>query len=278
MEESVAIIGASGQLGRYLHRLYPNAWCPSHDDFDVMGLVHSGGYVNYGMRMALSKYDVVIYCAALHDLRKCEEQSYGAMMMNAIIPMMLRDCCKRLVFISTNYVFDGTKDTPYEQYDRPNPINVYGISKFAGEVMVLLGGYPIPPLIIRTAGLYGVGGASGKSANFVENVLSGKYKRVKDDEISNQTYCGDLARAIKDAIYKGLHGVHHVASSDPMTWYEFAKLIRDDVEPMPSSAFDDGIRRPRNGGLAVQAIHGMMSAREGLSAYLRERELLTSGQ
>ena len=102
--------------------------------------------------------------------------------------------------------------------------------------------------------------------NFVDAVRDGKYTKVKNDEWINPTSCLDLARAIRR--HQGREGILHLVNQPVMTWYEFATLIRDDVEAVPSSLFDDGIRRPKYGGMQSRYDTEMMTVEKALEEYL----------
>lgn len=255
----VAIIGASGQLGRQLVKEFPDAWTPSHAEFDVCT-------PSPEMTKMVSECDLVINCSAMHDLQACEKDPRMAFLVNSLGVFMLASVSRKLIHISTNYVFDGHSKYGYYPDDIPNPISVYGMSKYAGEMAVLaMNNTGTKHLVVRTAGLYGPGGPSGKGANFVDNVRAHKYRRIKDYEFSNQTSCVDLAKAIKR--HHDREGVIHLVNEPAMSWYAFARLIWDDVEPVGDED-DDGLR-PHNGELLSDFDTGMLSAEKALSEYLR---------
>ena len=132
------------------------------------------------------------------------------------------------VYISTDYVFDGRKGVPYTEADLPNPINVYGLSKYAGEIFTQ--NYSKKYYIIRVASLYGRGGARGKGGNFVEWIID-KAKRkeplkIVNDQTMSPTYTVDVAKTLKKLIeLKPGYGVYHMTNSGYCTWFEFAKEI-----------------------------------------------------
>lgn len=257
MGKKVAIVGGYGQLGRQLQLVYDDAWVPTRQELDVTTM----GYEDFGK---LSQFDLVINCAAMHNLRACHESPQEAFAVNCMPQGMLGAVCKKLIYISTNYVFDGMKDDgDYLEHDCTRPLNVYGMTKLAGELSVL--GYR-RHLIIRTAGLYGPGGPSGKGMNFVDAVRSGQYKAIKDDEFINPTSCADLARAIKD--HDDYLGILHMVNQPAMSWYEFAKMISTDVEPVSRNNIQDGLSRPKNGGMKSLYHLGMMSVKDALGEYL----------
>jgi len=154
----------------------------------------------------------------------------------------------RLIHLSTDYVFDGTAETPYKEDARPNPISVYGQSKLQGEIHIreIGGDY----LIIRTAWLYGPRGR-----NFVEAILSqaeqGKEIRVVDDQRGAPTFTRDLSRAIKGLLSIREQGIFHVTNSGSCTWFEFTLRILEEsgfketkVRPISSKELGRPAKRP----------------------------------
>ena len=132
------------------------------------------------------------------------------------------------VYISTDYVFDGTKGGPYTEKDTPNPLNVYGLSKYAGEVFTR--NYSGRYYIIRVASLYGVAGARGKGGNFVEFMIqkdrNGEEIRVVDDMFMSPTYTRDVAVMLKRFLeIEPDFGVYHMVNEGYCSWYEFTKEI-----------------------------------------------------
>ncbi len=132
-----------------------------------------------------------------------------------------------MVYICTDYVFDGTKGNSYYEYDQTNPLSVYGKTKLAGEVYIrdILNKF----YIVRTSWLYGFHGP-----NFVTTMLnlaeSNETISVVDDQIGSPTYTVDLAAAIRELIKKPVYGIYHITNSDYCSWYEYAKEIFDICE------------------------------------------------
>ena len=264
-DRKVAILGASGQLGRQLVTHYPDAYTPTHEELDISE--------PDSIKSQLSGYDMVINCAAMHDLKECHENPAKAMYVNAATMLVLASVVGKVIYISTNYVFDGLPTTNafdatyhgYSEMDRPQPINIYGASKRAGELIVLA--LNKRNLVIRTAGLYGPGGPSGKSFNFVDAVKAGKYTKIKYDEWSNQTSCIDLARGIKRNELTS--GILHLVNTPAMTWFDFANLIgRDGIEPVSSNDMHDWLQRPKFGGMRSIFNTGMMGTEDALREYI----------
>jgi dTDP-4-dehydrorhamnose reductase len=128
----------------------------------------------------------------------------------------------RLLYISTDYVFDGTKQSPYHEQDEPHPLNQYGLSKYEGEQAVMALCHDA--LIVRTAWLFGHDGN-----NFVKTIMRLAHDRPVLDVVADQrgcpTYVEDLARALRDLAMGDLRGICHVTNGGDCSWYEFAQTI-----------------------------------------------------
>jgi len=205
----------------------------------------------------------VVNTAAFHKVDACEDDPERAFQVNALGALHVARACRELeakcVYISTDYVFDGAKPAPYAEQDSPNPINVYGASKLAGEHLVL---QTCPDaLVVRVASLFGGRGARGKGTNFVLTVLEragrGELLRVVDDVRMSPTYAADAAAAIVELLAGGASGVFHVVNEGTCTWYELAVRVTQlaglqvPVEPVPQEAYPTRARRPRNSALST---------------------------
>jgi dTDP-4-dehydrorhamnose reductase len=200
--------------------------------------------------------DVVINTAAFHHVDNCEDEWERAFQVNAFACQSLASVCadldSTLVHISTDYVFSGEQSTPYTESDLPDPLSAYGASKVAGEFFVKT--YCPSHLIVRSSGLYGVAGASGKGGNFVETMIrlakAGKPLSVVHDQIMVPTYTNDLAQKIVEVIRAGGRGVFHIANEGSCSWYEFAGQIFDyaglapDLTPTTAEAYGAKAARP----------------------------------
>jgi dTDP-4-dehydrorhamnose reductase len=196
------------------------------------------------------KPSVVVNCAAYTDVDGCESNIETAMAVNgegvAYLAMACRDIGALLVQVSTDYVFDGGKGTPYVEDDAPCPVSVYGESKLAGEMNAA---FAPEHLIVRTQWLYGLHGK-----NFVETMLRlGTEKSeltVVNDQIGSPTWTVDLAQAIIALIDGGCRGVYHAANSEFCSWNDFAKAIFEEsgltvsVLPMTTTELNRPARRP----------------------------------
>jgi dTDP-4-dehydrorhamnose reductase len=210
------------------------------------------------------KPDLVINCAAYNQVDQAETDRETAFRVNAYGVQQLALACEKfgsaLCHFSTDYVFDGKSTLPYQPYDQPNPISVYGASKRAGEVFVqsILNRF----YLIRTSSLYGKGGN-----NFVYTVLrlakENEVLRVVQDQIMCPTWTVNLAQGVIQLIKSGNFGVYHLTdrtgppaisrhegAGGGISWFEFAKKIikvkglRNQVEPTTSQEFNRPAKRP----------------------------------
>lgn len=212
--------------------------------------------------------DVIINCAAYTDVDKAEEEPDKAFLINGIGARNLALVSKYLdidlCHISTDYVFDGTKEGPYTPSDLPNPINTYGRSKLAGEeyIQEILNKF----YIVRTSWLYGKHGK-----NFVYTILNlakkQKFLRVVDDQIGSPTWTVTLARVIAQLIQTQKYGIYHVTdkTKNGITWYEFAKkIVRKSelnikVVPVKTEKFVLPAMRPKNSVLDLARIKSVLN-------------------
>lgn len=261
----IVVVGASGQLGREVMRAFQAVgWYP------VVGLSH--GEIECTDPASVLEAimplrpGVVVNCAAFVRVDACEDDPQRAFQVNALGALYVARACRkagaRCVYISTDYVFDGAKPDPYAEDDLPNPLNVYGASKLAGDLLVR---QACPDaLVVRVASLYGGQGARGKGTNFVLTVLDrarrGEPLRVVDDIRMSPTYTVDAARAIVELLRRGVAGVFHVVNEGSCTWYEFAQKALElaglevHVESVPHTAYPTKARRPANSALSTEKL------------------------
>lgn len=284
----ILLIGASGQLGTDLRKeLKEELICPGREDFDVTDFERVRKFISE------NSFDVVINTAAFHQVDKCEEEPEKSFLVNTLSVKNLADICREkdipLVHYSTDYVFglDKQRKTPYIEEDPPGPVNIYGISKLAGEYYIR---YSIKKyFIIRPSGLFGSAGAEGKGGNFIETMLrlakeKGRVK-VKDDEFVTPTYTRELAEVTRSLIHTESYGVYHTTSQGFCSWYEFAKKIFEltgtqvECEPVPSSNFPTLAQRPNysvleNRHLKEMGLDKMSHWEEALKKYLIEKKYI----
>lgn len=285
----VAIIGANGQLGTDLVEVFGGD--PS---FEVVPLTHADLDVTIPDTLAILKElkpDVIINTAASHKVDGLEIYPGKAFQVNAVGALNVARVTEEIgainVYISTDYVFDGTKGEPYTEEDVPNPINVYGVSKYAGEIFTM--NYSRKHYIIRVASLYGKAGASGKGGNFVEFMVqkakNGEEIRVVDDMFMSPTYTKDVARTLKKFLkLKPEFGVYHMVNEGFCSWYEFTEAIFEilgwdvEVKPIKSSELKRLAKRPLFSALQNKKLEEiglrMRPWKEALEEYLREKMYL----
>ncbi len=273
----ILVVGANGMLGRDLTALLGDR-CHGID-IDDIDITDPGSVLKV---IGDLKPEVVINCAAYTDVDGCEANTETAMAVNgegvAYLAMACRDNGALLVQISTDYIFDGGKGTPYVEDDAPCPLSVYGESKQAGEMNAA---FSPEHLIVRTQWLYGVHGK-----NFVETMLRlGAEKdelTVVDDQIGSPTWTVDLARAIIALIDSGCRGIYHAANADYCSWNQFAAAIFEEaglavsVKPMTTTELNRPARRPLYSTLACDKLtadtgFSPQSWRDALRAYLQLR-------
>ncbi|MEM2779666.1 MAG: dTDP-4-dehydrorhamnose reductase [Candidatus Bathyarchaeia archaeon] len=223
----IAVIGSTGQLGTDLMKVLKN-------EHEVIGLTHKDIEVSdYDSCLIIKEHqpDLIINTAAFHKTDQCEEEPLKTFQVNTIGAKNVAEISKEIgaitVYISTDYVFDGSKNSPYTENDAPNPINTYGISKLAGELYTKQNP---KHYIFRLASLFGAAGSSGKGGNFVETMIEKARKNepisVVDDIWMSPTYTKDASLIIKKVIELKLrYGIYHATNKGYCTWFQFAKEI-----------------------------------------------------
>jgi len=226
--------------------------------------------------------DAVVHCAAYTGVDKAESQPEVCAAVNGMgtlnVVRAALSVGAKMVYISTDYVFSGAGDKPWEEEDPYGPLNVYGMSKVQGEdaVRSLMTRF----FILRTSWVFGKNGN-----NFVRTMLRlGREKkelRVVCDQVGSPTYTRDLARVICDFLPTEKYGIYHVRNEGFLSWYDFARLIMDKaglhcrVIPVPTSEYPTPARRPLNSRLsgerlAASGIRPMPSVEDALDRYLAE--------
>lgn len=280
----IAILGADGQLGGELrHLLGGDAVSCNRHQVDITDADQSAA--------ALSRIapDAVVNCAACNAVDLAESQPDEAFRVNALGPRALAAFCQRddvpLVHISTDYVFglDARRSVPYGESDLPGPQSVYAVTKLAGEEFVRSG--CARHFIVRTCGLYGRRGKSGKR-NFVDTMLKlGGEKsqlRIVSDQRCTPTSTKDLAAAIVGLLSTAAYGTYHATNAGDCSWAEFAEEIfrqtNYSTRVIPITAAEYGAKAPRppysvlDGNKLAKALgRPMRSWREALTDFLSER-------
>ena len=200
--------------------------------------------------------DAVIHCAAWTAVDACESDPERAFVANALAVRWVAEASDRvgahLVHLSTDYVFDGTKPTPYHEWDHPNPESVYGASKLAGEREALALG--AASTVVRTSWVCGEFGN-----NMVKTIMRLASERDElafvDDQIGNPSFCADLAPVLRRLARDRRSGIHHVTNHGAVSWFEFARAVvaamgksPDMVQPIATGALDPPrpAKRPAN--------------------------------
>jgi dTDP-4-dehydrorhamnose reductase len=272
------VFGASGLLGKYLMR----EWSPADH---VVGLNSGNADIRYAAQVRAAVEEVqpdwIVLAAAYTDVDGCETNPDLAMAVNyhgaLNVANVARDQKCKLLFTSSDYVFDGMNSTPYEIDDRVNPQSVYGRSKAEAE----RGIRELVPsaCILRTSWVFGVGGKC-----FPDTILKLAASRdelfVVNDQRGSPTYTRDLARTVAELTRRGATGTVHATNRGTCTWYEFAaEIIRQSglstmVSPTTTDRFPRPAKRPLFSVLSTQSLDSygivMPSWQEAVRNYLSE--------
>lgn len=282
----VLVTGASGQLG-----------------IDTVKVLQAKGYEVLGCdretlditnleqcQQVITSFqpEVIIHCAAYTAVDAAETDIDGAYLVNAVgtrnIAVAAESVQAKVIYISTDYVFDGQGVQPYHEYDNTDPQSIYGKSKRAGEVLIqsLSSRY----FIVRTSWVYGLHGN-----NFVKTMLKlGQEKpqlKVVHDQKGSPTYTVDLAEFLTELMVTEKYGVYHASNSESCTWYEFTQEIFKQaidtlgvdiqavLEPCATSEFPRPAPRPANSvmehlSIRTNGFTDIRSWQEGLNAFLQE--------
>lgn len=275
----ILITGANGQLGRALQQAL--------EEYETLPLAHADLDVSDRQAvLALADWepDVIIHAAAMTNVDGCELDPEAAYRVNALgtqhVVLLAQRANAALCYVSTDYVYDGEKETPYWEWDPTNPLNVYGASKLAGEWFVrhLLTRF----YIARTAWVYGPGGR-----NFPRKVLDlaeqHPFLRMVTNEAGHPTYAPHLAQAIARLIRTEAYGIYHLVNEGCATRFEFARAIlnavgRTDYHLEPTDHYPRPARVPKRAELhtfaARQVGVGLPHWQEGLLEWVRAEGLV----
>jgi dTDP-4-dehydrorhamnose reductase len=282
----ILLIGKTGQLGGDILRNGAGHEIHAHDEttLDIT--------VPEAVRAAIVdlRPDVVINTAAFHNVPRCEAEPLEAFRVNCVAVRDLAAACNeagcRLVTFSSDYVFGGEKRTPYREDDHPAPLQMYGISRLAGEHAALSTG-PDHAVVIRTCGLYGISGAASKGGNFVDQRIADAKRsgplELGCDQVVSPTWTGDLSKAVLRLIqHSSLKpGIYHLVNEGECTWYDFTKEIYRilglsvEVRPVDRKGLTGTMRRPLYSALANTKAKALGITlphwKEGLVRYLENR-------
>ncbi len=272
----ILITGSKGQLGTELTNIAPEEHQIFGYDLD-MDITKPGEIED---KFKKAKPDIALHCAALTDVDGCEDKKDLAYLINTKGTENLARACKKhgsaLLFISSDYVFDGTKGRPYIETDKPNPLSIYGDSKYKAEEIIkkLLDNY----YIVRTTGIY-----SKHGKNFVGTVIKAGKKKDKldivNDQICTPTYSLDLANCIYKLINTGKYGIYHATNNGQCSWFYFTlevfKILGIDAQVLPieSKKLSRKAKRPKfsvleNHNLESNKIYFFKHWKEALNKYL----------
>ena len=278
----ILITGAQGQLGHALQQALSREDLILKDlpEFDLT-------QSDSESQIVAARPSVILHAGAYTNVDGAEREPDRALAVNAqgttFVARAAATLNARLIYISTDYVFDGTKSMPYREEDVPHPINMYGQSKREGEIAALTG---CPnALVVRTAWLYGHAGN-----NFVKTIIRLASEKLFLEVVGDQRGCptnaDDLAMALKDLLASDLRGICHVTNTGDCTWHELAEAIvrlmgrSTPVRPISTAQAGRLARRPAYSVLA-QGRLGVLRAllphwQDGLARFMRHAPRLAS--
>jgi dTDP-4-dehydrorhamnose reductase len=281
------IIGADGQLGADLVLQF-------RDHADLVPLTYEDGdIVDFNVVQSLvtmHRPEVIINTAAYHNVPECELHPVRAFEVNALgarnLALATESKGVRLVHISTDYVFDGSKSSPYTESDCPNPLNVYANTKLSGEYFIrsICKNY----MILRVSGIYGKTRCIGKGSNFINTMLrlfrDGQSIRVVTDEVLTPTSTVEISRQLETMLQENCQGVFHVTAEGACSWHEFAQSIFKilewpvQIQEARVADFPPTVKRPHysvleNTRLKQAGINRMKDWKTALTEFLKTTEV-----
>lgn len=278
---NVLLFGANGQLGADIVRLW------NDPQIQLAGVTRADADVidAPAVEQLVQQYrpGVIINTTAFHNLPVCETDPETCFRVNVVGGRNVASAAARVdatvVQISTDYVFDGAKRTPYLERDARAALNVYGTMKIATEDIVRQANPRA--LIVRVSGLYGLAGSAGKGGNFVETMLrlarEGNPIRVVADQVTAPTNTAEIAEALLPLVRDGVQGTVHLAAAEGTSWHDFAAAIfsvaglTPELIPVTTAEFGGPVRRPAYSVLGTSVAPPLRHWRAGLERYLREK-------
>jgi len=285
----IAVIGANGQLGTEVVRAFTDngdeVFALTHQDIEVANMD------SVSAKLRESRPEIIVNTSAMHHVENCEKEPEKAYAANALGPRNLalfaRDAGSVLMHVSTDYVFDGSKRAPYVEEDPPQPLNVYGNTKLAGEYYVRT---ILPPhFVLRTSGIFGNTPCRAKGGrNFVDLMLKLARERgevrVVDSEIVSPTSTRELSRQMVALSRCDAYGLYHATAEGSCSWYEFAReifsLTHTSVKLNVAAANEFPAKVPRpaysvleNCALKSKGLNSFRSWQDGLREYLGNSSL-----
>lgn len=275
----IVITGARGQLGSELVKVLG-------ERHEVRGYSHADLPVEEVVQVKKAfdgfQPDLVVHAAAYTKVDDCEKNIEKAYQVNSLgtrnVALAAGQVGAKLLYISTDYIFDGKKSEPYLEFDSPNPLNVYGKSKLAGEwyVQTLMSDF----FIVRTSWLFGFHGQ-----NFVKTILKLAKEdsplKVVKDQIGSPTYAFDLAEKVSELVDTDLFGVYHITNQGSCSWFNFAQKILElsgvekELTPVSAEEFPRPAKRPKytvlkNFALENSGFSPLRSWKEALAEFLNQ--------
>ena len=285
----VAVIGSNGQLGSDLVRAFQG-----HGD-EVQGITHADMELadldSVSALLQQARPDVVVNTAAMHHVENCEREPERAFAVNGLgarnLATVSGDRKALLVHISTDYVFDGAKGSPYVETDAPMPLNVYGNTKLSGEYFIRA--TTEKHFVLRVSAIYGENACRAKGGlNFVELMLKLARERgavkVVDSEFVTPTPTKEIARQVVALSRSEAYGLYHATAEGSCSWYEFAREIfsrthtKVDLTVAGPNEFPAKVPRPRysvleNQALKERGLNVFGPWQNGLQAYLEHKQI-----
>lgn len=278
----VLVTGVKGQLGYdVVKELEKRGHQPIGVDRDEMDLMDDEAIRTFIMEL---KPESIIHCAAYTAVDKAEEEVEVCYQVNAEATKIIAECAKeldvKLIYISTDYVFDGNKDGEYVETDLPNPINIYGASKLKGEqyVQSLLDSY----YIVRISWVFGINGN-----NFIKTMRGLGTDRdelnIIHDQVGSPTYTADLAPLLVDMMETDKYGIYHATNEGFCSWYEFANEIfkqsgiKVKSNPITTDQYPTKANRPMNSKMSKDKLKDngfklLSKWEESLSRYIKSNQ------
>ena len=271
------VTGVKGQLGHDIVNECNNRNIEAVGvDVEEMDITDAGKVAEV---IKSGNYNAVIHCAAWTAVDKAEDEVELCTKVNVDGTRNIANICKDIpmMYFSTDYVFDGQGETEWKEYDERHPLNVYGQTKYEGELIV----ETLPKhFIVRIAWVFGINGN-----NFIKTMLRlGKERGavcVVDDQIGSPTYTYDLSKLVVDMIQTDKYGIYHATNEGLCSWYEFAcEIFKQagmsvEVTPVDSNAFPAKAKRPNNSRMSKAMLDKngfgrLPTWQDALSRYLKE--------
>lgn len=284
----ILLIGRTGQLGSdlLLHNTSHEIVAPDREELDITRKAE--------IDIAVERYapEIVINCAAFHNVPLCEEKPEEAFHVNCVAVRNLATACRnhesRLITFSSDYVFGGAKRTPYAEEDLPQPLQIYGMTRLAGEYAAMAAA-PDHAIVVRTCGLYGRSGARSKGGNFVDgrvaDARANETISMACEQTVSPTSTEDLSLAVLALAEhsQAKPGIYHLVNEGQCNWYELTCAIveilnrRTEVLPVNRGGMTGAVRRPLYSVLGNNAARNLGIVlphwRDAVERYLRHKYL-----